>query len=47
MTGLPVASGEVIGRLSKGVGLPGGLADFAGPAWQMVPQSPALHRGMC
>ncbi|ANW62524.1 hypothetical protein BCA37_01890 [Mycobacterium sp. djl-10] len=39
-TGLPVASGEVIGRLSKGVGLPGGLADFAGLAWRMVPQSP-------
>ncbi len=40
VTGLPMASGEVIGRLSKGAGSPGALADFAGLAWRMAPQSP-------
>ena len=34
-TGLPMASGEVIGRVSKAVGLPGGLPDIAGLAWRM------------
>jgi hypothetical protein len=33
--GLPVGSGEVIGRISKGVGTPGSLPDFAGLAWRM------------
>ncbi|PRC58874.1 phosphodiesterase, partial [Mycobacterium sp. ITM-2017-0098] len=33
--GLPISSGEVIGRLSKGVGTPGSLPDFAGLAWRM------------
>lgn len=33
--GLPIPSGEVIGRVSKGVGLPGGLPDVAGVAWRM------------
>jgi hypothetical protein len=40
VTGLPVASGEVIGRLSKGAGLPGDVADFAGLAWRMGPTAP-------
>ncbi|UXA18271.1 phosphodiesterase [Mycobacterium sp. SMC-4] len=34
-TGLPLVSGEVVGRLSKGVGTPGALPDFAGLAWRM------------
>ncbi len=33
--GLPVSSGDVIGRISKGVGTPGSLPDFAGLAWRM------------
>jgi len=33
--GLPVRSGDVIGRLSKGAGTPGSLPDFAGLAWRM------------
>ncbi|WP_197379012.1 phosphodiesterase [Mycolicibacterium mengxianglii] len=33
--GLPVEAGDVIGRLSKGIGLRGGLPDFAGLAWRM------------
>lgn len=33
--GLPVESGEITARLSKGAGLPGGLPDFAGLAWRM------------
>lgn len=40
-TGLPMASGEVIGRVSKAVGLPGGLPDIAGLAWRLPPQSAA------
>lgn len=32
--GLPVNDGQVIGRLSKGVGTPGGLPDLAGLAWR-------------
>jgi hypothetical protein len=35
--GLPVENGEIIARLSKGAGLPGGLPDFAGLAWRMGP----------
>lgn len=35
--GLPVNSGDVVGRVSKGVGLPGGLPDIAGLAWRMDP----------
>jgi hypothetical protein len=38
--GLPITSGEVIGRVSKGVGLPGGLPDIVGLAWRMPPRSP-------
>lgn len=33
--GLPIASGDVIGRISKGVGLPGATPDVAGLAWKM------------
>ncbi|WP_231988715.1 phosphodiesterase [Mycobacterium sp. 1274761.0] len=33
--GLPMASGDVIGRVSKGIGLPGALPDIAGLAWRM------------
>ncbi|WP_422744175.1 phosphodiesterase [Mycobacterium sp. WMMD1722] len=33
--GLPIASGDVIGRISKGVGLPGATPDVAGLAWRM------------
>jgi hypothetical protein len=36
--GLPMASGDVIGRVSKGIGLPGALPDIAGLAWRMPPQ---------
>jgi hypothetical protein len=33
--GLPIDSGDVIGRVSKGGGLPGALPDVAGVAWRM------------
>ncbi|MDF2822725.1 MAG: phosphodiesterase [Mycobacterium sp.] len=33
--GLPVQSGPVTARLSKGAGTPGALPDFAGLAWRM------------
>lgn len=36
-TGLPVESCPVVGRVSKGIGTPGALADFAGLAWRMPP----------
>jgi hypothetical protein len=32
--GLPIADGEVVGRISKGVGTPGAVPDFAGLAWR-------------
>lgn len=35
--GLPVESGTVVARVSKGVGTPGALPDFAGFAWRMSP----------
>ncbi len=35
--GLPVESGRVVGRVSKGLGAPGFLPDFAGLAWRMHP----------
>jgi hypothetical protein len=35
--GLPISSSEVVGRVSKGAGLPGGLPDVAGLAWRMPP----------
>jgi hypothetical protein len=36
--GLPMASCDVIGRVSKGIGLPGASPDIAGLAWRMPPQ---------
>ncbi|TRW87783.1 phosphodiesterase [Mycolicibacterium sp. 018/SC-01/001] len=33
--GLPLMSGDVVGRISKGAGTPGSLPDFAGLAWRM------------
>lgn len=36
-TGLPVQSGDVLGRVSKAVGTPGGLPDLVGLAWRMFP----------
>ncbi len=33
--GLPLVSGDVVGRISKGAGTPGSLPDFAGLAWRM------------
>ena len=35
--GLPMQSCDVIGRISKGVGLPGAMADIAGLAWRIPP----------
>jgi hypothetical protein len=35
--GLPMNSCDVIGRVSKGIGLPGALPDIAGLAWRMPP----------
>jgi hypothetical protein len=41
--GLPVVPGEVVGRVSKGVGLPGALPDIAGLAWRMpAPLPPSI-----
>ncbi|WP_133691613.1 phosphodiesterase [Mycobacterium sp. BK086] len=33
--GLPVESGDIVGRISKAVGTPGALPDAAGLAWRM------------
>lgn len=35
--GLPMESAAVVARLSKGIGSPGALPDFAGLAWRMPP----------
>lgn len=35
--GLPVESGVIVGRVSKALGTPGSLPDFAGLAWRMQP----------
>lgn len=35
--GLPMQSCDVIGRVSKGIGLPGALPDIAGLAWRIPP----------
>lgn len=35
--GLPLESGATVGRISKGLGTPGSLPDFAGLAWRMSP----------
>jgi hypothetical protein len=34
--GLPVVTGDVVARVSKGVGLPGSLPDIGGLAWRMT-----------
>jgi hypothetical protein len=39
LVGLPIESGDIVGRISKGVGLPGSLPDIAGLAWRMQPQA--------
>ncbi|BBZ36194.1 phosphodiesterase [Mycolicibacterium confluentis] len=39
--GLPLADSDVVGRLSKGVGTPDGLPDFAGLAWRAHAQGSA------
>ncbi|WP_197375243.1 phosphodiesterase [Mycolicibacterium baixiangningiae] len=37
--GLPIETGDVVGRVSKAVGLPGSVPDIAGLAWRMTPGS--------
>ena len=39
--GLPITSGEVIGRVSKAIGLPGAVPDIAGLAWRMQSDGPS------
>jgi hypothetical protein len=41
--GLPLSSGDVIGRISKGAGTPGSLPDFAGLAWRMQGDADGPH----
>lgn len=41
--GLPLVSGEVVGRVSKGVGTSGTLPDFAGLAWRMSADADGPH----
>nr|WP_041781677.1 hypothetical protein [Mycolicibacterium chubuense] len=41
--GLPLMSGDVVGRLSKGAGTPGALPDFAGLAWRMQGDADGAH----
>ncbi|MGE2732061.1 phosphodiesterase [Mycolicibacterium vaccae] len=41
--GLPLVSGDVVARLSKGVGTRGGLPDFAGLAWRMPRDADGEH----
>ena len=36
--GLPIESSDVVGRVSKGIGLPGGLPDIIGLAIKIPPQ---------
>jgi hypothetical protein len=38
--GLPIESGDVIGRVSKAIGLPGAVPDIAGLAFRMRPSGP-------
>lgn len=38
--GLPMESGDVIGRVSKAIGLPGAIPDVAGLAWRMQIDGP-------
>ncbi|MEZ0339122.1 phosphodiesterase [Mycobacterium sp. pV006] len=41
--GLPLVSGDVVARLSKGAGTPGSLPDFAGLAWRMQRDADGEH----
>ena len=38
--GLPIESADVLGRVSKAVGVPGRFPDLIGLAWRMPPQTP-------
>jgi hypothetical protein len=40
--GLPVRTGDVVGRVSKGIGSPGSTPDIVGLAWRMPPDTPDL-----
>ncbi|MCP2623947.1 phosphodiesterase [Mycolicibacterium smegmatis] len=40
--GLPVRTGDVVGRVSKGIGSPGSVPDIAGLAWRMPPETPDM-----
>ncbi|MBU8824376.1 phosphodiesterase [Mycolicibacterium goodii] len=40
--GLPVRTGDVVGRISKGIGSPGSVPDIAGLAWRMGPDIPGI-----
>lgn len=39
--GLPIESADILGRVSKAVGIPGGLPDLIGLAWRMPPRASA------
>jgi hypothetical protein len=39
--GLPVESADILGRVSKAIGTPGGLPDLIGLAWRMPPRTSA------
>ena len=41
--GLPIETVDVLARLSKAVGTPGGLPDLIGLAWRMPPQASATR----
>lgn len=40
--GLPVRTGDVVGRVSKAIGSPGSIPDIAGLAWRMGPDTPDM-----
>ncbi|AKS31059.1 hypothetical protein [Mycolicibacterium goodii] len=40
--GLPVRTGDVVGRVSKAIGSPGAIPDIAGLAWRMGPDTPGM-----
>ena len=39
--GLPVESADILARVSKAIGIPGGLPDLIGLAWRMPAPTPA------
>src|SRR4051794_16247789 len=39
--GLPIESADVLARVSKAIGVPGGLPDLVGLAWRMPPRESA------